>query len=76
MKTRRERLNRSGLPKGAVASYIKGKSCGRGKHSFVIAKSVTYAVCTRCHLRLVLVPEERNYDPGEGQEGYEDEHSL
>ena len=43
-------LNESGLPKGILAGYVKGKSCGRGRHQLVVAKTGTYAVCTRCHL--------------------------
>ena len=68
MKSRKPKINKSGLPEGSTASYVKGQSCGRGKHDLVIAKKQTYAVCTRCHLRLYLVREKMmeegpDYDP-------------
>ncbi len=56
MKTR-PKVNKSGLPRGSLVGYVKGQSCGRGKHRFVVSKSETYAVCTKCHLRMNLVPE-------------------
>ncbi len=59
MKTKRPRLNDSGLPRGAVAGFVKGKSCGRGNHRFIVAKSETYAVCVVCHEVLNLHPERR-----------------
>jgi hypothetical protein len=58
-KTRRHKakLNKSGLPRGSLVGYIMGTSCGRGHHKFVLAKTGKYAVCVKCHLRLVLKHE-------------------
>lgn len=51
MKTKRRKLNWSGLPEGSTAGYVKSESCGRGNHNFLVAKSEMYAICTRCHMR-------------------------
>ena len=42
---------KSGIPKGASAAYVKKGSCGRDKHNYVMAKTGSYAVCTKCHSR-------------------------
>lgn len=57
MESEKPRLMKSGLPKGSTVGYIKGKSCGRRKHNLVVARAGTYAICTKCHLRLVLEAE-------------------
>ena len=64
------KLNKSGIPKGALGSgYIKGRSCGKGRHEFVVAKTGKYAVCVKCHHVVSL-------DYGKWRRGPEDQKVL
>lgn len=38
----------SNMPKGR---YVKGKSCGAGKHDYVKSPDGKYAICSKCFSR-------------------------